>query len=356
MFKEIVIDNLRLFEHLRFEPATGMNVITGGNGAGKTTLLEGLYIASTGKSFRHRENSPLIRRGESQVQLVTRFVDAHGNPHVVGIKKDRSDQVVRLDGRGNVRRSEILRLLPVQFIGADPQHLLSGAPEARRTFIDSGLFHVEPSYLGLLQRYSRILAQRNMALRHGGLYPARLWDTQLTDLGDRISGFREDYLSDILDRLKVILGEWEISADLTFDFRRGWPRGLTFSEALERAGETDEAKGFTTAGPHRADLVVSGNVARSGKVLSRGQLKMIVIALHLAQAGVQASVQEIPPVLLLDDLAAELDRTNRARVVDAVSSVYRQWFLTALDLDDLPLSGDFPRPMVFHVEHGSLPD
>ena len=350
MFNEIVIDNLRILEHAVFRPVPGLNLITGVNGAGKTTLIEALFLLSTGRSFRHRETGPLIREEQAFVQLVGKFLDRHHNPHVLGMRREAGNLVVQLDGRGNLKRSEILQLLPLQFIGADPQQLVSGAPELRRGFLDSGLFHVEPGYLKLIQRYGRILAQRNAMLRDGQTDTSE-WDRQLHTTGEQISVLRQHYVERLIPVVENILHEWELSITLRFTYQQGWPRDMDFEDALSRAGERDHRRRFTSVGPHRADLAINARSIRSGKILSRGQLKMLVIAMYLAQAKLQKEAAQDVLVLLLDDLAAELDRANRERVIDAITNHYPQTVVTALEADDIPVS---ETPSVFHVEHGTL--
>lgn len=351
MFSEITIENLRIVEHTVFRPSPGLNVVSGENGAGKTTLLEGMHLLATGRSFRHWDTAPLIREGQSQVQLVGKAVDEQGSGHVLGMRRDREGLVVRLDGRGNVKRSEILRLIPIQFIGADPQQLAGGPPELRRGFLDNGLFHVEPGYLKLTQTYGRVLAQRNAALRSGASHISQ-WDEQLTGAGSRIDASRQSYVEGLVTEIERVLAGWSLGVDLSFSYRSGWARDLSLAEALQRAAETDRKQHFTSVGPHRADLVINARVARSGKVLSRGQLKLMVVAMYVAQARLQRAEGHEVRVLLFDDLGSELDRGNRERILATLTSEYPQVIVTALDRETIGSGPD--RGHMFHVEQGRI--
>ncbi len=351
MFSEIVIENLRVFEQACFRPGPGINLVTGANGAGKTSLLEAVHLVATGRSFRHRDTQPLIREGAEAVQLVGRFSDRGGHSHVLGLRREKQDLVVRLDGRGNVRRSEILELLPVQFIGADPQDLISGPPEKRRAFLDNGLFHVEHDYLAVAQHYARALAQRNAALRSGG-YRKQEWDAQLASFGERLDAYRARYVPGLVDTVRAVLHDWGFDADLAFSYRRGWSQKETLGEALARMLDTDRKQHFTSVGPHRADLVITARAARSGKILSRGQLKMLVAAMYLAQARLQSETRPVQ-VLLFDDIGAELDADNRARLLRTIGSSYPQVIVTSLDPPG-DFDADSTSLRMFHVEHGTL--
>ena len=350
MFQRIEIEDLRIIRHMDLVLEPGIDLVVGDNGAGKTTVLEALHLLATGRSFRHRETAPLIREGAEAVSLVGRFTDAGGGRHVLGMRKGRDRLEVRLDGRSSVRRSEVVAMLPVQFIGADPQQLVSGAPELRRQFLDTGLFHVEPGYLSLLQRYHRVLDQRNAALRQGDA-PLAQWDRQLAEAGTHIDAARRRLVDRLEKDALALLTEWALPVDLSFRYRSGWARGLSLGEALGAHRERDRRNRFTGAGPHRADWVVQGRVTRSGKELSRGQLKLVASALHLVLASIIAEARGAPPVLLYDDLASELDRRNRRLLLDALSQRYRQAVITALAPDDLP---DLQPARVFHVEQGRL--
>jgi DNA replication and repair protein RecF len=350
MFSEINIHNLRVFKEAQFRPAVGLNVVTGRNGAGKTSLLEAAYLLATGRSFRHRETQPLIREGCAAVELFARFSDVSGQAHVLGMRRGKKDLTVRLDGRNRVRRSEILQLLPVQFIGSDPQQMVSGPPELRRGFLDSGLFHVEPGYLATAQQYARALSQRNAALR-AGQNGYKEWDFQLSEYGEHLDQARSRYIRQVTEQLDLILADWGLDADVAFSYRRGWSQQASLSEALERMAETDRRQHFTSVGPHRADLVITSRAARGGKVLSRGQLKMLVVAMHLAQARVQAAVRPMQ-ALLFDDIGAELDEGNRALLLESISAHYPQVIVTALD--PIKLEASTSTVTMFHVEHGTI--
>ncbi|BAN67999.1 DNA replication/repair protein RecF [endosymbiont of unidentified scaly snail isolate Monju] len=350
MFSELSIRDLRIIRDLRLAFSPGINLVIGPNGAGKTSVIEALYLLSVGRSFRHREPAPLIREGAEAAQVFARFQDPGGVPHALGMRRERQQLVVRLDGRSSVRRSEVLRLLPVQFIGPDPQQMVQGPPEYRRQVLDTGLFHVEPEYLSLMQRYSRALQQRNAALRQGGVL-APQWDHALGEAGTAIDTIRRSYVERVITGTEARLADWKLNLSVSFHYRSGWRAGFSLQESLEAHREIDARQGYMGVGPHRADLVIDTNAGRGGKVLSRGQLKMLVAALMIAQAEIHRERLGRAPVLLFDDLPAELDRANRDKLLAGLGSVYPQMVVTSLELDGL---GALDEARVFHVEQGVL--
>lgn len=350
MFTELDIENLRVFRQVRFLPEGGLNVVTGNNGAGKTTLLEAAFLVALGRSFRNRETTPLITEGEEKVRIVSRFFDCNGTRHIVGMEKTRHSMIVRMDGRKSVKRSEIMHFLPIHFIGSDPQELITGGPELRRSFLDGGLFHVEPGYLKVLQEYARVLGQRNAALRKG-FSDAWTWDSQLITLGEILDKHRRWYVDRIAHLAISTLRDWGLTFDLEIEYRPGWNQRFNLEEATFRARESDMARSHTTVGPHRADLMISARNQKGRKVLSRGQQKMLIAALYLGQAVVSKEKGEPFTVLLFDDYSAELDRSNRDRLLQSVHRQYRQVITTVLDTEGM---ASVVPSTVFHVEHGTL--
>lgn len=350
MFNEIDIENLRVFRQASMRPREGLNCVTGPNGAGKTTVLEAAYMAAVGKSFRNRETGPLVREGENHLQVVAKFQDSALVGHTVGMLRERGSVTVKFDGRTSVRRSEILRLIPIQFIGSDPQQLVNGPPENRRSFLDGGLFHVEPGYLALLQDYSRALHQRNANLKQGSS-AFSAWDQQLIALGTELHDYRSGYFSRLVPFVEDLLASWSLGFSAEFVFHSGWSRSVPLKEALASARDNDRKRMYTTVGPHRADLTLSSRNLKSGKVLSRGQMKMLVVAMTLGQANLNRELGSEYRVLLFDDLGAELDVKNRKRVLEALEKHYPQIITTLLEPMEL---GDVEASAMFHVEQGLI--
>lgn len=343
------------------EPTPGLNFVMGSNGAGKTSILEGIYLAGRGRTFRHSDARPVISAGAEETQVVVKIEreDASGRrqEQTLGIARRVKDLRCRLNGTDVRRRSQLAEALPVQWIGSQPQGLMEMGPDIRRRFLDMVVFHVEHRSLKDLGEFQRALRQRNASLRTGDEKAVRSWNEPLATAGEAIASRRGLVLDRAIDRLAHQLAEWGIDTVLDCQYRTGWSSERTLFEELSERTREDLVRGFTTRGPHRADLVFyAGGVNRKRelveKSLSRGQLKMFVIALHLAVLDVVMSAAKAQnPILLVDDLAAELDFRNRERVVDAIDARGCQAFLTRLTDDRLPEGEGCG---VFHVEQGEL--
>ena len=334
------------------EPGDGINVIVGDNAAGKTSLLEAIHVLGRARSFRVPRLGPVIRRGESLLR-VTGIVDAAGTArHRVGVER-RSDTIrVRLDGRDVRSLSELARFLPLQVINSESQRLLQDGPKVRRGFLNWSVFHVEHGYHETWRRYDRALRQRNAALRAGHWRQAVAWEAELVESGLGVDAARSRLVTGMHNVLQSLLADWLPGIEVHLSYRRGWSRESGLAEALAQMRERDLELGYTLAGPHRADLAIRANGVEAQHWLSRGQQKGLVIAILLAQVRQVAAVSTRQPILLIDDLAAELDMARREAVMQEVVSSGAQVFVTAIDAATVPVTGSQAR--WYHVEHGRV--
>jgi DNA replication and repair protein RecF len=334
MLKRLILSNLRSFDDADIALTSGLNLIVGDNGSGKTTVLEAIYLLFRGRSFRHREISPLIKDGQTQYQLFTEFLGKGRENHRLGLQQDKQNILIKLDGETAKRRSDIIHLLPIEWIGPDPQALITDEPEGRRAFIDNGLFHVEHDYLSIVQKYHRALDQRNASLKQN--QNATTWDQQLVEYGSEIQQRRYLYLKRLITYIEDQLKDWNLDIEVKFSYQRGWSDELSLLDALKKNLETDRKRKFTSVGPHRADLVIKAGDKRSSRKLSRGQLKMLVAAMHLAQTRYRIDSGFSAGILLIDDLPAELDETNKNRLISAGKDLYPQMIIVSLTEAEIP--------------------
>lgn len=355
--KELEIRRIRNITGLIISPAKQFNVIVGPNGSGKTSLLEGIHLLGLGRSFRTKHARKLIQEGTDDA-LVFGAVDTGERVVAVGVSKSQSGEtVIRAGGATLDSAARLAELIPLQLIGPNAHELIEGEPQLRRAFVDWGLFHVEHGYLDRWRQFRRLLQQRNAALKQqASASDVRHWDAGLVPVSEEITASRVRYIDGIGATFEAVyrrlIGS-EPAVALTI--RRGWPNDMGFGELLERNMESDRRMGFTTAGPHRAELRVSISGKDAVDVLSRGQKKLAVCALRLAQMAMLAGHQGKRCVVLVDDLPAELDVERRRALLRELRQVDAQCFITSTENGLIDLS-DMPETRVFHVEHGALRD
>jgi DNA replication and repair protein RecF len=234
------------------------------------------------------------------------------------------------------------------------QQLLSGASEYRRGLMDWALFHVEPSYGEALQRYRRALRQRNVALRQrAAAEQVRAWDGELAEWGTGVDEARAAYVDDLRVALAKVLVE-RAGGAVEVGYRRGWASGHSLAQALTVGLERDRTQGWTGAGPHLADLLISVGGRPARVVASRGQGRVIVASLVLAHVLLLRARTGHSPVVLADDVASELDGAGRAWFVEELAGLPSQVFVTAVEKELLPITRLQSEHKVFHVERGRI--
>ena len=341
--------NLRCFQEISYRPGPCNNLIHGANGSGKTSLLEALYIASIGKSFLTNRSSDLVLAGSDGLSITAEVGDmADFGTSVIVVKKYKADTQITLDGQAVTTASSLARNLPVLVINSRAPDLLGENPSNRRALLDRSLFHVKHSYVGLWKEYRQALRQRNELLRSATKSQVSYWDEILAKSGEAINQSRLAIVSSINAKLKASEIPGLTSGDLYFEFSPGWNTSLGLAEQLRIDWGRDADIGYTMAGPHRADLSLWRGGRAISKKISRGQSKMVVclVITAIAQFIKGASIS---PVILIDDLVAELDDRMLGMALSAVQSIETQCFFTAIKPSEIRdrLPGDTP---MFHVE------
>lgn len=339
------------------EPGEGLNVIAGPNAAGKTSLLEAIHVLSTGRSFAATRTAPLVRHGAGPLRVVGRVTDASGRVRRLGIERGRSGPAtLRLDGASAERVTALARVLPVIAVHPESHNIVIGGPEERRRLLDLGLFHVEPRFHEIWRRFRRALAQRNALLRRGasdGVFEP--WDREVAAMGEALDGVRRSYVESLAPVVATMQPRLlDHDEGLELHYRRGWPEDRTLLEALDDDRHRSVERRGTSVGPHRADLSLRVGGREARQQVSRGQQKLLVYLLRLAQVS-QLRQSEVAGscVLLLDDLPAELDAERRERVMALAAEIGVQVFVTALDSEAVPRPPAWP-VRVFHVEQGQV--
>ena len=332
----------------------GATVLFGANGSGKTSFLEAIHLLAVGRSFRTHQSKPVIQHGMAYCRVVGE-VRRSGRTKMMGLEKHRDGSVKARVGGDNVSSlSELALHLPLVLVDTEGLGIVTGPPEGRRRLLDGTLFHVEQGFLSLWKRYALAVRQRNSGLRRGILGSDGAWRQKIAESGTLLTQQRQAVAEKLAHELARLVPA--LSSDLTgleLVFRAGWDQKLSLFEALERNADSDAAQGFTQVGPHRADLRLMREGVLASEVLSRGQIKLSVVALKLVQGVLIENASSLPPLYLVDDLPAELDREHCARVCEQLGTG-RQVILTAVDRAPLEAAWGEKPLSLFHVEQGQV--
>jgi DNA replication and repair protein RecF len=341
------LENLRCLSSAELELHPRLNLISGDNGSGKTSLLEAIFLLGRGRSFRTRHTTQLIRHGTERLWVHGRTEPEPG--HSLGIECSRDEGVqIRINRVPAASRVELSQIFPVQIIDPGIHRLVEEGPAQRRRLFDWAMFHVEPDFMRHWQGYTRALRQRNAALQTGQeLTP---WDVELIRLGELLTAGRWRLLQALQpywSAARQSLGAVEAS----LGFFQGWSRELGLAESLQAHIARDRDRGLTGVGPHRFDILlrIEGRAAR--ETVSRGQQKLLGVAMAISMTRYLAERADRPSTLLLDDPVAELDAERSAALLETVRGLGTQLVVTSLEADDRRFG--VPEA-VFHVEHGSV--
>lgn len=360
MLTQLQIHNVRNLEQVTLQGLARINIFFGANGSGKTSVLEAVHMLGMAKSFRPGATRTLVTHGKSDCTVygVTSEGSFRSRVPVAVRRSTTGDVQIKLGGQAVRSVSELVEQLPLQVLNAASFELLTGSPAARRQFLNWGVFHVEQRFFVEWQRFQRCLKQRNKLLRHGKLDRSELtvWTRELADSGDRIHEFRLRYFELLAPSFRAIMNRLAPSLQaLELRYRKGWEKSLSYSEALEAGLPADIEQGYTHIGPQRADIKVTANGYSAAETLSRGQQKLVVCGLKLAQGGLIAGPRQGACVYLVDDLPAELDQRHCALVCEALAELESQVFITCVARSDLEEMWPAPvQAAMFHVEHGTV--
>ena len=348
--------NITDFRNLRqasLALSNNLNIITGPNASGKTSILEALYYLGRTRSFRSRQLKPLIHHQAAAFRLVA-WVSSDGRQIPIGIERSMQAVTIRVDGHPARSLAELAAHLPVLLLNPDSHRLLDDGPQLRRRFLDWGLFHSEAAFWPLWQRFNLALKQRNSALRsHSNERSVSAWDTELASTGEQLSALRQAFCSDLLAELGPLVQAILGIDELKLEYRRGWPQERNFLELLNRDRSLDRQQGHTRYGPQRADFMLRVKGFAVAESVSRGQQKLLVTALVLAQARLFYQRQARHCTLLIDDLPAELDSQSRVRIMQILADQPVQLLVTAIELDALPISA-WPETRIFRLTNGTV--
>ena len=324
---------IRNLEATALTPVPGINLIVGANGSGKTSLLECIHLLSRARSFQTTLVNQLIRHGSADARVNGKISDKTGLQHTVGIQLSRSERTLHLDGQKIASSVELLRTFPVLVISPASTSLLKEGPKQRRQFLDFGVFYETATFLEAWRRYMKVLNQRNTLLREKQAKELEPWNLELDRYGTMIAEIRQRYAL----RLEPLLKE--TAAHFLPSFQRfelkttpGWNEQKTLIQTLQNETSADLRYGYTQSGPHRGDfsLNVDGRSARA--YLSRGQTKLLIYALLLAQSRLmEESATLYSGCVLIDDIASELDDQNCSRLLSFLGERKSQFFITATE-------------------------
>lgn len=350
----LIIKNFRNIEHADLTFTSGFNFFIGANGSGKTNLLEAIYTLGHGRAFRSQQTVRVIRHQQESFVLHAR-IGGIEREMLLGLSKNRrGESKVRINGDDGAKVAQLAQLLPMQLITPEGFTLLNGGPKYRRAYLDWGCFHNESRFFSTWVKLKRLLKQRNAALRQVSHYQQiRSWDHVLAPLAEQITGWRKQYSEAIITNISTMCAQFLPECQLSFSFQRGWGRESSYVELLEGQFGRDKMLTYTTSGPHKADFHICADGVPVEDILSRGQLKLLMCALRLAQGEFFTQTSGQRCLYLIDDFASELDDERRQLLATRLKASEAQVFVSAIDTQHV-MDMTERNGKLFYVEQGKI--
>ena len=378
--KHLTLSNFRNYSTVELPLAQGINLLVGKNGQGKTNIAEAIFYSATLSSHRVSGYLPLIKQGETKaiIRLLARFEDRE-NLLELELTTEGSNRA-RINKSETPRIRDVLGYVNAVIFSPEDLDIVKRDPSNRRAFIDELIVQLTPRMAGVYSDYERVLKQRNTLLKSArnmsasasGLSTLDSWDQSLVGIGSEIIAARFDITSRIAPylqaayaaiadekndpsiRIKSSLATNDIDSDGSETFLITGDRQeieKLFQSRLAEVRSKEMERGITLVGPHRDDLLLLLGTLPAKGYISHGESWSYALALKLASADlIRKDARAGDPVLILDDVFAELDSTRRSRLAALVSH-NEQVIITAAVAEDVPSELSATR---FNVSAGSL--
>ena len=332
------------------------NFIIGANGSGKSSLLEAIFFLGHGKSFRTTKVNTIVHHQENKFVVSIKDLEHRQ----LGLSKDviTGQYDIKINSERHSRLSDLAKNIAVQIVTPETFKLFFGGPKERRRFIDLGLFHVKHEFSQQWRDFSRVLKQRNACLKApNNRSMLEYWTNIFCQQSEVVADSRGQYVSE----LKIELAKWtdlllpNLSDQIRVQYLRGWSLNKTLPDVLLENKEREIQYGFSLYGAQKFDVRFLLNKTPIDMLLSRGQQKLFLLALTFAQSKLIERVKRVKPILLIDDIGAELDINSRSLLSTAIDKLNCQVIITAIDKFALePLVSSNKNYKMFHVKHGEI--
>ena len=326
ILKSLSLLNYKNFESANFDFDRKINCLVGNNGVGKTNVLDSIYHLSFGKSYFNPITSQNIRHGEEFFVIDGEFEKRERQENILVSAKKGQKKIIKRNNKPYEKFSEHIGFIPTVIISPADRDLIIEGSETRRKFVDGVISQSDNLYLNSLINYGKVLAQRNSLLKFFAADHSfdrdtlSVYNMQLDELGSTLFEKRKAFLSSFIPIFRkryATISNGSEEVDIIYKSRL---EEKPLSALLEENLQKDMALQYTSVGTHKDDLnfEIEGHPVK--KFGSQGQQKSFLIALKLAQFDFMKELNEVAPILLLDDIFDKLDENRVAHIVDLVAT------------------------------------
>lgn len=359
--KRLELTDYRNYKELEIDFADGTNILSGNNAQGKTNILEAIFLCGTTKSHKGSKEKDMIRFSASEAHVRV-YINRDGIDYKIDYHlSDNKRKAVAIDNVPVKKYSEIYSIMNVVIFSPEDLSIIKDGPAERRHFCDMELCQLDKVYMYHLSNYNKALLQRNQMLKQ---YPPEsltselieVWDEQLVTNGEKIIGLRQEFIDEIGEiareiHYKLTGGKEKLSLIYECNVSE-----KEFAGKIKSTVSRDISAKMTLTGPHRDDICFmvesEGNdpidVRKFG---SQGQQRTAALSLKLAEIELVKRKTKTSPIILLDDVLSELDRSRQKQLLDSIEGM--QTIITCTGLEEfVDYTADYTK--VFRVEAGKV--
>lgn len=363
--KTLRLINFRNYKDLFLDLNDNINIFIGKNAQGKTNLLEAVYMCATGHSFRTNRDKELISFNKKEAYVGSK-VKIGENQKLIEIKLDKEGpKRIKINKLELSKQKELDSGLKIVVFSPDDLALIKGSPKERRFFIDMSISQIRPIYKYNINRYNKILSQRNSLLKSDKskndiINLLEIFDIQLVKAGTEIIFSRIEFINKLSKIASTIHHKLTLGKEyLTLNYYSN----INYDEATKKEIEKkllqniiknrnkDIILGSTSIGPHRDDIKININNLDSRIFASQGQQRTTVLSIKLSEVEIIKMERDTYPVLLLDDVFSELDYDRRRYLINSFKNT--QTLITSTDIANLNEFVDLNKS-IYYIENGNI--
>ena len=352
IIERLHILRFRNLDNQYLEPNTNINLFIGGNGQGKTNLIEALYYLGHSRSFKSKNIKDVVPFEKEFLQI-----DAVVDDVRVLIKKSKNKNTTLFNQQKVSSNSKLTHLIPTQIISPDRGFVVGGSPKLKRSYLDWGVFHVNPGILKSYKSYNKALKNTNSLLTSNSTKQLDHWLAQIAKLSVEISSARVDYIERLKKTPPIRLkGLFKQNNRFSFLLQPGWTKDTNhldeesiYKYLIKNRDSFAKIK-HLNYGPHKATIDYCLN-NQNEQLLSRGEQKKLSIFYWIIQVLMLVELN-IKPIVLIDDISSELDQEKINSILGFLTKLGVQIFVT--DIGNKPLPIDKKSSTIFQIDKGVI--
>ncbi len=331
MFIEnIKINNFRNIENENFQPSERINILFGDNANGKTSFIESIYSISNLKSFRTKNLNETIKSENFFSEILCNYVKNDCRENINLRINKSSKEYLKNDKKCKI--DEYLWSLFSIVFKPDDINIINGSPILRREFIDKAIFYIDKNYINLLKKYHKILSNKNINLKNESLNELKEWNTLIAKYSAQITEKRINYIKELNNLINNKGNEFNYNFEITSDyFEYIGDIEKIYIKELNKNLEKEIKYKYSVVGSHRENISVNIDKKDLKVYGSQGQKRTFILLFRASQIENFYNINGFYPILLLDDMASELDDNNKNIFLNLIENFSGQTFITTTD-------------------------